>query len=573
MRERAVTAFRAQSRRWERWLLGASLIAVASGCAVNESDIDRWRTTEHGPEKLYAVVTHSKYSWELRDEATMALVQTPPREGDFVGLRYLVDGVDLGEGQKLPGALAALPDDARKRIVSDITPQLLDGMKLRPPPKQDLVLPDGTKVPAKCTLPPPDPSIPYKDAAFALISSTNPQLVTDDKNAQDLMAGLLAWVQTDFDARIDNVNQQYATETVLRTLVAKKQPAVATLPDLIKDGQPKLDRIIGLIGDLGDDATKAKASTQVVALAKVIDSPQWLDAHTKTMTEVCKGKAIAVQALSDQAKKDQQTQLETLFGYMNRLGGRPVIDYALGVADDPNHDPALRTDAVAALKGVVFKDPKDPKNATDGDGLITVMKDAKAAQQLRLLAAQRLLEASSDLLSGGVLGKLYTLFDASSDKRDVRFVAGWTIIQIGGMAGLDRFMSHLPATPDQKMTLSEAIGYGQTITDLLDPKKTIKVDKLRPYLNGNSMGAKLAALGAFFEEKGADMNLLKSMSGDTTPISKGCDDTSKDPADKCGWSDPGCWVPKANNPKESEKKVIATVGDFDNYCILPNVPK
>jgi hypothetical protein len=32
-------------------------------------------------------------------------------------------------------------------------------------------------------------------------------------------------------------------------------------------------------------------------------------------------------------------------------------------------------------------------------------------------------------------------------------------------------------------------------------------------------------------------------------------------------------VPKASNPKESEQKTIATVGDFVSYCILPNVPK
>jgi hypothetical protein len=575
MRERAVKAVRAQSFRWGTWLAVAVVAATTlSGCAVNESDIDRWKTTEHGPDKLYAVVTHSKYSWELRDEATMALVSTPAREGDFIGLRYLVDGVDLGEGQRLPGALAALSDDDRKRIVGDIAPQLIDGMKLRPPPKQDLVLPDGTKVPAKCTLPPPDPSIAFKDATFALVSATNPRLVTDEKVMSDLVAGLVAWAQTDFEARIDNVNQQYATETVLRWLHTNNQPAVASLPDLIRDGQTKLDHIISLIGDLGDDATKAKASGQVVNLAKTIDSKAWLDAHTKTMTEVCKGKAIAVEALTAQAQKDQAGQLEALFGYMNRLGGRPVIDYALSVADDPKHDPALRTDAVAALKGVVFKDPKDPSNTKDVDGLITVIKDPGAQQQLRLLAAQRLLEAPKDLITATVVPRLYTAFDAAGDRRDARFVMGWTIIQATGMDGIDKFMSHLPTSSDSRMSLNEAIGYGQTITDLLDPKKTIKIDKLRVYINGNSMGAKLAALGAFFEERGADMNLLRQMAQDTTKVPTTCDDTSKNPADKCGWSDPGCWVPKAGGgPNDKEHKVIATVGDFVSYCIIPNVPK
>ena len=35
--------------------------AVASGCRVNENDVRRWETTEHGPDKLVAVVSHDKY--------------------------------------------------------------------------------------------------------------------------------------------------------------------------------------------------------------------------------------------------------------------------------------------------------------------------------------------------------------------------------------------------------------------------------------------------------------------------------------------------------------------------------
>src|SRR5207248_2331125 len=160
--------------------VAAATAIAAGGCAVNEKDIDRWTSTEHGPEKLYAVVVHGKYSWDLRVEGAMGLVRTRPREGDYVGLRYLIYGYDNGEEQ-VPGALPALTPDDRRRVVHDMVPQLVEQMKQRPPPRTDLTLPDGRVISAKCTLAPPDPSVPYKDTAYALIDA-NPPLVSDDKD-------------------------------------------------------------------------------------------------------------------------------------------------------------------------------------------------------------------------------------------------------------------------------------------------------------------------------------------------------------------------------------------------------
>ena len=59
-------------------LLGRAAILVGGiavgtgglqGCAVTEGDVHRWSTTERGPEKLAAVVRHTKYRPELRVSA------------------------------------------------------------------------------------------------------------------------------------------------------------------------------------------------------------------------------------------------------------------------------------------------------------------------------------------------------------------------------------------------------------------------------------------------------------------------------------------------------------------------
>src|SRR5438270_10520630 len=83
---------------------------IVAGCAVSESDVHRWETTEAGPEKLYAIVTHDKYSWQLRAEAALSLVRMRPRNGKRVGLEYLAVGYDTPQG-RVPGALSVLSEE------------------------------------------------------------------------------------------------------------------------------------------------------------------------------------------------------------------------------------------------------------------------------------------------------------------------------------------------------------------------------------------------------------------------------------------------------------------------------
>ena len=114
--------------------LVAGLGGMATGCAVSDSDVRRWETTEGGPEKLYAIVTHDKYAWQLREDAALSLIHMRPRNGKRVGLEYLVLGYDTPLG-KVPGALSVLTEEARKRVVDDIAPKLVDMMQQPPPPR------------------------------------------------------------------------------------------------------------------------------------------------------------------------------------------------------------------------------------------------------------------------------------------------------------------------------------------------------------------------------------------------------------------------------------------------------
>ena len=71
---------------------------------------------------------------------------------------------------------------------------------------------------------------------------------------------LTEWVQKDFELRLENPAQQFGIEQMMRFLGSS---SVRGLPLLITESSTKIDRICGLVADLGDDATKLAAHPDV----------------------------------------------------------------------------------------------------------------------------------------------------------------------------------------------------------------------------------------------------------------------------------------------------------------------
>jgi len=521
-----------------RLLLAAFLGATtfgSSGCAVSDSDVHRWETTESGPEKLYAIVGHDKYAWPLRDEAALSLIRMHPRNGKRVGLEYLVIGYDTPQG-RVPGALAVLSESARKHIVDDIAPKLVDAMAAPPPAKPG----DGTLA--------PDPSIPYKDAAFGLLSH-EPPLVSNEATKSDLVAALTQWVQADFEDRIDNGTQQFGVEQIMRFIGA---PAVKQLPSSISETSAKVDRACQLIADIGDDDTKKRASDALVALGKHVDSSDWMDKQRALVLEANqKAKINATPAqVNDQLKQYQEQELERVFTNIKRVGGRPAVDFCLAYAHDKTKSEKMRTDALAALENRV-----DKSNPNDVNILFDIVRDDTNPDKVRGVAMARLGELPKDM----VVARLYTLFDK---KWQVRLDAARMILKSITTKDLPDFMHRLPANDKAKMALSEPITYGALIL-AMDPQGGPKPrDVLNSFLQSNELGARMTAAGSYYTAKKADAAALAALAEDKGAVPK-CD-----PADQCGWT---CDVPKGPGSADKETKTIATVGDFVRWCIEPSL--
>lgn len=518
-----------------------ALPVVAGGCRVAESDVKRWETTQRGPYKLVAVITHDKYGWELRTQAALSLIAMPPRGGVRQGLKFLIDKYKDEDGEERDGALVQLGEEARRQIVDRMAPALVEKLGMTPPVRQ----PDG-----RIEF---DQSVPYKDAAFAMLIH-EPTLVSNEKTREDLKAALTKWAQTGFEDRVENGAQQYGMEQMLRYLGPE---SVKTLPSLVNENTARIDRIATLVKDIGDAPTQLELAKAFVALAEKYNSKEWLDAQTKIVREHNEKnnvKADDTQVAAQVDKIQERRLTEEVFPAMKKIGGRPSTDYLLKYAGDATKPAERRKLALAALEGLLDKNSKE-----DLDRIFAMARDDNMPDAARSVAFQRIVEFPKEQ----IVPKLYTLFNAPKWK--VRWVAAETILKTMTPKQVPDFMAHLPKSSSVKMGMTEPLSYGGIIAKMDSPPGEPKPrDVINPYLNSKDFGPKMTALGYFWEGKKADVPAVRGHEDDSTPLPK-CE---KD--DECSWE---CDVPKAPGSKETEPRELKTVGDFVKLCLIPSMEK
>ncbi|EYF06655.1 hypothetical protein [Chondromyces apiculatus] len=493
---------------------------VSGGCRVDETDIHRWEKTVYGPEKLKAVLIHDKYETPLQVEAALSLIRMEPRQGRHVGLGILLEG------------LSAIPAEARQPIWATLIPAIIAELR-RPPP-----VPSPAGQPA-----PEDPSYPYKDAAFMVLSA-EPPILDDEVQKQNLKTALIEWVLADFERRLDNRQQAYGMEQLLRLIGA---PAVAGLPKLLNREARRLDQTASLIAELGDPATKAAASEQLASVARWTLSSEWLQQKKPELQKANEASKLAPteKQLEAQLAQYQDEELFRLFGSMRKIGGRPVVEFLLGVASDPAQGEKRRQAALAALEKQLSKDnPEDLRRVL---GIVT--KDAPDA------VLDQAFRRIGELPREQIAESLYGLF--KMDKWKTRRAAAATLLRLSTVKHIDEFLGKLPEP--KGFALPEAITYGALLGDL---KEGVPVDALRPHLTKGSPTARASAVAYYFTfGKPADLEVLKPLESDGTRAPT-CD---ADP--DCKWT---CEVAKSGSA-EREQREITTIGEFVRYCIEPAV--
>jgi hypothetical protein len=509
-------------------LLGA-LAGATTACRTDSDNIKAWASKSQGPRKLVSVLTHDKYAMDLRVEAALTLISMKPRGGRRIGIQ----GTDEQPG--LIDALGQMQPAARGAIVSRLVPKLQEEMQRPLPPAQ------AGQVVA-------DPTIPYKDAAFALLTHEDGALLSDDALRKNLKTSLASWTATNFADRLDDTSQMFGMEQVLREL---KADGVRSLPDLIVPGAQKIDRISQMIADFGDEATKAKASEKLVTVAKEVNSETWI--KQKAPGVEAANKASKLNPTPDQFKaqlaKFQEEELLRIFSSMKKVGGKPAVGFLLGFAQDKAQDEKRRAASLAALQGNLEKN-----NPAHAAGILAVAGAADTPDSVRDVALQRI----GELPRPAVIEKLYDLFKDPNWK--VRWVAAELVLKMSETPQLPEFFNRLGDADN--MAITEPLKYGQIIANMKGSPKPVEV--VEKYAGGgNPVPVRLTALGYYYNVgTPADLPKIADYTGDKAAAPK-CKTDAKD----CDWK---CEI---QTDKGSETKEIKTVGEFVEFCVKPAMEK
>ena len=503
----------------------AAFCFAGTGCRIDEDDVRRWETTRQGPEKLKAVLYHEKYEIPLRVEAALSLIRMKQRGGRHIGIPILIE------------TMAETEPDARQAIVARLIPAIVNELNEPPPVAQA----GGAT--------PPDGSFPYKDAAYAMLTHDKTVLVADETLKASLEEALIKWAIADFEHRLVNRTQSFGMEQLLRYLGAR---SVADIPSLMTQETTQLDKMSGLVADLGDDATKQKASEKLVGIATYTISEDWVKKKTPELQAANAASKLepTEKQFAAQLKKFQDEEFFRVLASMKRVGGRPTVDFGLDFAAKKEQDEKRRQAALAALEGQL-----DRKNQKDLDRILAIAT-SDAPDPVLDQAFRRIGEMPRE----SVVGKLYKMFEG--DKWKVRRAAASTVLKMSKVEHINEFFKALPPGDGKGFAMAEAITYGAQLGDLKEGKP---LDKIAPFMNAGTGAQRATAISYLFSHgKPSDIPKLEGFANDKQPLPE-CDTD-----DQCKWA---CYVPKegAKDANDKELKDVKTVADFASLCVIPAI--
>lgn len=533
------------SLAWRRHLpwLGAVALSVAlgAGCRTTTDDVERWASTKQGPRKLVAVVTHDKYPIDLRVEAARTLIAMKPRNGKRLGITGIEGDVD---NPGLIRALVSLPGEERTAIVSHLVPVLVAEMG-RP-------LPPATKDQARIL----DPTVPFKDAAFALLTAADQKLVAAPADRAALQQALADWCLADFARRVDDPAQLYGVEQVLRYLGAD---GVRRMPTLLHPEGRKAELVASLIAELGDNETKRTAGHRLVELATDIASPAWKQRRApmvKAANEASRLKPSAAQ-FAAQLDQYQEEELLRLFSSMKRVAGRPVVDFLLAFAQDATQPEKRRAAALAALEGNIVRCATpdcDAKTLAQIATVMTIARSSNAPDSVRGQALQRIGEMPRRL----VVDQLYALFEHEQWK--VRWMAVDLVLKMSDSEQVEEVLQRLHAAT-RRVAIAEPLQYGFRLGEVkgATPPETLAA---RLLAKDQPLITRLSAIGYYFHHgKPSDRERLSPLAAEGTEVPESPD---------CGDEAMGCvWECEISEGGAQVVKEVATVGQFVKFCVEP----
>jgi HEAT repeat protein len=286
-------------------LLALGLCLLASACDKPSSDnIQLWKTTQKGPEKLQETLADHGVSPRLRAEAAVALV-------------------DIGQAETVDTIFQKLSPEDRAEVAKNLQPLFEVAMKD----------------------PSPEKALSARDGLYSLRQFVTP----DDQKRID--AALLPSLEADL--KIGKLRQ--GRHSVDKMLTAIGPDAAAMLARVVGEPDAAYPQAADLLGKLGDAETREKGGVALVARAKAAAAgnkkgkePE--GAIYKAMGAV--GGPTAVKYLEDKVLGSNKDEAALAVRALQERRDPAVLPFALKVASDPKADKIVRDEMFGVIETI-----------------------------------------------------------------------------------------------------------------------------------------------------------------------------------------------------------------------------
>lgn len=413
-------------------------LALIGGCKVTPEDIEEWKGTVKGPQKLCAVISSDRYPLELRSQAALALVE-------------LDRDIDIEQNGEERAAVEVLRDtlqridneDTRKDITETIADQIIALMQNADRPQ--------AQVDPNFTGPPPH-QVRAKDAAFLLANANLSRRATRNR----LTDAIVDWYVADFSQRY--MAGRYPAPDVMRALGSR---AAAKLVDALNARLPTqtLEQVTELIVELGNAETRQAAGERLVAVQREMQTTEfneWIQSELRSRLE--EGQEVSDERLRSSANSSQETLINGALSAMRKIAAEASVGARLvEIAEDTNAPIGRRTNALLALEG---NPPRDAR-----DRLARLATNRTNDPGLRNAAFGRL----TDLRDRNVLPMLWPLVELSATTRTEtteRGMATDVALLVSGAQGASEVLRRLPAGRTPYFSSQELNGYGLAVSQM-----------------------------------------------------------------------------------------------------------
>jgi hypothetical protein len=282
--------------------LGVALATTLGGCNRPSSEnIQLWKTTQKGPERLHDTLTDKGVAPRLRAEAAVAMV-------------------DIGKSDEVDQALAAMSADDKAEIGKTLVPAYEVAMKA----------------------PAPERALSYRDALYSLRQVASPE---DQKRID---AAMLPAIEAAL--RADKLRQ--GRHSIDKMIAAMGPEASAMLARLCAEAELPYVQTVQILAKVGDEATRERCGAALVARAPKIRAAdkRHPDQIYRSLGEL--GGPSAVKYLQERATGNDKDDALMATRALAMRRDPAVLAFALKVAGDSRADKALRDEMFGVVEAI-----------------------------------------------------------------------------------------------------------------------------------------------------------------------------------------------------------------------------